>query len=185
MKRVGHLFDVILQRENLRLAFFKACRGKRDRPEVSRFGRDLDRHLEEMAAQLSEGTFPVGRCSQFLIHDPKERIITAPCFAERVLHHAVMNVCEPILDRWLIPDSYACRSGKERAGEPEQQPGLPPCPSSAGTADVLPDGTDRCPALACARRMDKDDRSVLVTHAKAPGDHDGSRRRSRSIWCQS
>ena len=56
--------------------------------------------------------FPVGRFSQFVIHDPKERIITAPCFAERVLHHAVMNVCEPKFEQWLINDTYACRVGR-------------------------------------------------------------------------
>jgi hypothetical protein len=114
MKRAGRLFDLILDRENLRLAFFKACRGKRGRPEVYRFAAELDLRLDNMAAQLSQGTFPVGRCFQFVIHDPKERIITAPCFPERVLHHAIMNVCEPFLERWLIDDTYACRVGRGR-----------------------------------------------------------------------
>lgn len=41
-------------------------------------------------------------------------MITAPCFDERVLHHAIMNLCEPILDRWLIDDTFACRNGKGR-----------------------------------------------------------------------
>jgi hypothetical protein len=49
-----------------------------------------------------------------VIFDPKERIITAPCFGERILHHAIMNVCEPHFERWLIHDSYACRRGKGR-----------------------------------------------------------------------
>jgi hypothetical protein len=49
-----------------------------------------------------------------VIRDPKERIITAPCFEERVVHHAIMNVCEPILDRWLIDDTFACRVGRGR-----------------------------------------------------------------------
>lgn len=52
--------------------------------------------------------------NQFLIRDPKERVITAPCFDERVLHHAIMNLCEPVLDRWLIDDTFACRNGKGR-----------------------------------------------------------------------
>jgi hypothetical protein len=114
MKRVGRLFDAIVDRDNLRLGFLKACRGKRDRHVVYRFARGLERRLAEMADKLRQGTFPLGRCTQFLIHDPKERIITAPYFGERVLHHAIMNVCEPILDRWLIPDSYACRQGRGR-----------------------------------------------------------------------
>jgi retron-type reverse transcriptase len=60
------------------------------------------------------GTYPLGRCQQFIVPDPKERIITAPCFAERVLHQGIMNVCGPILDRWLIDDTYACRVGRGR-----------------------------------------------------------------------
>lgn len=114
MRRAGHLFEQILDRDNLRLAFHKALRGKRSRADARAFGQDLDRRLEEMAAQLQAGTFPVGRFSQFVVHDPKERIITAPCFAERVLHHAITNVCEPLLDRWLIADTFACRKGKGR-----------------------------------------------------------------------
>ena len=49
-----------------------------------------------------------------MIFDPKERLITAPCFEERVVHHAIMNVVEPHLDRWLIDDTFACRKGKGR-----------------------------------------------------------------------
>lgn len=114
MKRVGHLFDQIPDRDNLRLAFHKALRGKRSRGDAREFARNLDGNLDDLAAGLRAGTVPGGRFQQFVIHDPKERIITAPCFAERVLHHAIMNVCEPHLERWLIPDTYACRRGKGR-----------------------------------------------------------------------
>jgi retron-type reverse transcriptase len=101
-------------RDNLRLAVSKAVRGKRDRPEARAFLGDLDRNLADLAAALRAGTFPLGRYRQFLIFDPKERVISAPCFPERVLHHAVMNVCEPAFERWLIADTFACRVGKGR-----------------------------------------------------------------------
>jgi hypothetical protein len=67
-----------------------------------------------MRDELLRGTYSLGRFRQFVIHDPKERIITAPCFPERVLHHGVMNVCEPVFERWLIDDTYACRRGRGR-----------------------------------------------------------------------
>jgi RNA-directed DNA polymerase len=114
MKRIGNLFESVLERENLRLAVARAMRGKRHRPEVQEFVHDLDRRLEDMARQLRDGTFPVGRYRQFLRFDPKERVITAPCFAERVLHHALINVCEPAFERWLIADTFACRTGQGR-----------------------------------------------------------------------
>jgi hypothetical protein len=108
------LFDAVLERENLRKAVHLALKGKRDRADARAWLARLDANLDRMRTQLADGTLPVGRFRQFVIYDPKERIITAPCFEERVLHHALMNVCEPHLERWLIFDSYACRRGKGR-----------------------------------------------------------------------
>lgn len=114
MRRTAKLFDRIHEPENLRLAFHKAARGRRGQAVVRQFAAGLDDRILEMAKAICEGTFPVGRFHQFLIRDPKERVITAPCFDERVLHHAIMNLCEPVLDRWLIDDTFACRVGKGR-----------------------------------------------------------------------
>ena len=114
MRRAANLFDQIHEHENLRLAFHKAARGRRGQAVVKQFAVGLDDRISELATGIRDGTFPIGRFQQFLIRDPKERVITAPCFDERVLHHAIMNLCEPILDRWLIDDTFACRSGKGR-----------------------------------------------------------------------
>lgn len=114
MRRTGDLWHRILERENLRLAVVRALQGKRDRQDAREFAAQLDTRLATMAAQLRAGTFPVGRYHQFVVHDPKERIITAPRFVERVLHHAMINVCEGVFERWLIADTYACRRGKGR-----------------------------------------------------------------------
>ena len=114
MRRTGHLFEQIVARDNLREAFQRAARGKRSHAEVRQFAEHLDDHLRRMSAGLLAGTIPLGRFHQFVIRDPKERVITAPCFEERVLHHAIMNVCEPVLDHWLIADTYACRIGRGR-----------------------------------------------------------------------
>lgn len=114
MPRATRLFERIVARENLRNALHGALRGKRDRAEARRFVGALDDNLDRMRRALLAGTFPVGRFRQFVIHDPKERIITAPCFEERVLHHALANVCDPVFERWLIHDTYACRKGRGR-----------------------------------------------------------------------
>ncbi len=114
MKRAGKLLERIVERDNLRSALHKALRGKRGRHEAVSFTANLDKNLSAMSDQLRHGTFDFGGFQQFVIHDPKERLISAPCFAERVAHHAIMNVCEPILDRWLIDDTYACRVGRGR-----------------------------------------------------------------------
>jgi retron-type reverse transcriptase len=114
MRRAAQLFDRIIEPDNLLRAFFRASRGKRGRAETREFAGALRARLKTMAEQVCEGTFRLGRSRQFVIHDPKRRIITAPCFEERVLHHAIMNVCEPVFERWLIHDTYACRVGKGR-----------------------------------------------------------------------
>lgn len=114
MKRIGKLWDSIVDRNNLRSAFLRAIRGKRDRWEARRFAANLDVQLQSLADDLCRGTISVGVCNQFVIYDPKERVITAPCFRERVLHHALLHVCEPVFERWLIADTFACRRGKGR-----------------------------------------------------------------------
>jgi len=114
MRRTGNRFEQIADRDNLRVALHKALRGKRDRREARDFAANLEANLRRIADAFSARTLPVGRFHQFVIHDPKERIITAPCFEERVIHHAIMNVCEPVFERWLIDDTYACRVGRGR-----------------------------------------------------------------------
>jgi RNA-directed DNA polymerase len=114
MRRAGNLFDRISEFENLRLAFHKAARGRRGQAVVRQFAASLDQRIATMSVAIAEGAFPIRRFRQFLIRDPKERVITAPCFDERVLHHAIMNICEPVMDRWLIDDTFACRTGKGR-----------------------------------------------------------------------
>jgi len=97
---------------NLMDAFGKAARGKRGRGDVEAYRAGLDREIERLRDGLLAGDLPVGRMRRFSIRDPKPRIIHAPSFRERVLHHALMNRMGPVLDRALVFDSYACRVGK-------------------------------------------------------------------------
>ena len=112
MKRAGNLFPRIVEMENMRLAAWKALRHKRARADARAFCANLDAELAALRGGLLRGDVPLGEVHEFTIHDPKERRIWAPCFRERVLHHALMNVLEPVLDGWLIDHTYACRRGK-------------------------------------------------------------------------
>ncbi len=114
MKRTGRLFDAILTRDNVREALHRALKGKRHQAEVRDWSSQLDTNIDRIIQQLRDQTFSFGRFHQFMIHDPKERLITAPCFEERVVHHAVIKIVEPHLERWLIDDSFACRKGLGR-----------------------------------------------------------------------
>ncbi|MDY0281861.1 MAG: RNA-directed DNA polymerase [Salinivirgaceae bacterium] len=57
-------------------------------------------------------TLTVGNYQYFTIYDPKKRLICAASFPERVLHHAIMNVCHPVFEKFQIFDSYATRPVK-------------------------------------------------------------------------
>lgn len=72
----------------------------------------LEENLLSIREQVLAGRPDVGRHRFFHVNDPKRRLICATPFPERVLHHAIMNVCEPALESVAIHDSYACRAGK-------------------------------------------------------------------------
>ena len=112
MKRAGQLLAHIAEPANLRLAFWKAAKGKRARADCRAFQERLDINLAELRSELLAGAIRVGDYRTFTVHDPKERTICAAAFRERVLHHALMNVCEPVLERAAVFDSYACRRGR-------------------------------------------------------------------------
>lgn len=112
MRRTGNLFEKIVEMENLRLAFWKARQGKNGKEEVLRFRADLDGELTRLQEELMDGSWRPGDFHVFEIRDPKVRTICAAPFRDRVLHHALMNVCEPVFERYQIYDSYACRKGK-------------------------------------------------------------------------
>jgi RNA-directed DNA polymerase len=62
--------------------------------------------------QLSTGELQLGGYHYFKIYDPKERMICAAPFSQRVLHHAIMNVCHDVFESKQIYHSYATRPGK-------------------------------------------------------------------------
>lgn len=112
MKRVGNLMPQIASLENLELAFWKAQRGKGSKPEVWTFRQNLNAELKSLQAELYAADLQVGNYHYFKVFDPKERLICACSFREKVLHHALINVTLPYFERYQIYDSYACRQGK-------------------------------------------------------------------------
>jgi len=112
MKRAGNLYSQIWLYENLCSAFLKAARGKNDRPDVIEFRRNFSFNIRKIQEELRQEQVDIGHYRFFKVRDPKIRQICAAAFPERVLHHAIMNICEPVLDRYAIHDSYACRKGK-------------------------------------------------------------------------
>ena len=105
------LADVV-ELGNLAGAFALAARGRRHRSDVLAFEADLDRELGRLRRGILERSLTVGEFQRFCVWDPKRRVIHAPCFRERVLHHALMAVVGPALERTLVDDTFACRRGR-------------------------------------------------------------------------
>jgi RNA-directed DNA polymerase len=116
MKRAGGLLEGILRWDNLLLAFCRAERGLSEKYEADLYRLNLNDNLGFLRDGLEYGNFPFGEYHSFEVRDPKTRMIHAPAFRERVAQHAIFNICEPVLDRKLIEDSFACRTGKGTHG---------------------------------------------------------------------
>ena len=112
MNRHGNLWERVVSWKNLLLAARTARRGKRDRPAVQRFDFERESELLRIQGELTTGTYRPGQFSTHWIARPKPRLISAAPYRDRVVHHALMNVLEPILEGHFHPHSFACRKGK-------------------------------------------------------------------------
>lgn len=111
-RQFHHLYPHIVTFTNLWQAWKDAARGKRGSPAVAAFEYDLERNLLALQQELETQTWQPGAYFSFYILDPKRRLISAAPFRDRVVHHALCNVIEPLFERAFIGDSYANRLGK-------------------------------------------------------------------------
>lgn len=111
-KTHGGLWPRIASFGALHSAFLAASRGKRYMPEVLAFKFRLEENLLDILRRLGSGTWTPGPWSMFRVWEPKERVIHAPSFSDRVVHHALVGAVEPLFERRFIADSFACRRGK-------------------------------------------------------------------------
>jgi len=112
MKRYADLWPGLINWKNLLLAAKRARRGKRDRPVVQQFDFQLEWELLLLRSELEKGSYHPGPFRTHKIFRPKTRMISAAPYRDRVVHHAIMNVLEPILETHFYQHSYACRVRK-------------------------------------------------------------------------
>jgi hypothetical protein len=113
MKRYGDFFTKIVDMENLHEAYCKASKGKHWQRNVRTYDADPIPWLMKLKELLEQGAFHTASYTTKQIYEPKERTIyILPFYPDRIVHHAVMNVLEPVFDKLMIYDSYSCRKGK-------------------------------------------------------------------------
>lgn len=113
MRRHNNLFEKIVSIENLRLAFKNARKGKNWQHAVKEFRIDTEVKLLAIRESLINKTYRPSPYRVKQIYIPKTRdIYIAPFSPDRIIHHAIMNVLEPIWEKLFIYDSYACIKNK-------------------------------------------------------------------------
>ena len=111
-KRYRHLIEQITSTDNMTEAYRLTARGKRLTGGYLEFKEFGALNLGALALELASGTYVSGEPHEFWIADPKRRLISALPFRDRVAQQAVCLVVGPLLDRALLPRTYACRPGK-------------------------------------------------------------------------
>lgn len=113
MKRKGFLYQQISSLENLIEAEKKARKGKSNQYGVQVFDKNADQLLTDLYEILENGDYKTSQYTTFKVFEPKERLVfRLPYYPDRIVHHAIMNVMEPIFFSLFTADTYSCIKGR-------------------------------------------------------------------------
>jgi RNA-directed DNA polymerase len=113
MKRKGNLFHKITSKENLLASELKARRGKAYQYGVRIFDKNKEYNINQLHEMLISKKYITSEYTTFTVYEPKERLVyRLPYFPDRITHHAIMNVMEPLFTKWFTNDSYSSIKGK-------------------------------------------------------------------------
>lgn len=111
MKRSGSLWQQVTSWRNIHDAYRAAARGKLGRSDVAAYTCALEGELAKLRRELLTATYRPGPYTTFHVRDPKPRVISAAPFRDRVVHHCLTRVIEPIFERRFSSRSFASRKG--------------------------------------------------------------------------
>ncbi len=113
MKRIGNIYEQVISIENLYAADAIAQRGKSKQPAVIKHMENQDANIWQLHNMLRDKTYRTSPYKVFKVLDPKEReVYRLPFFPDRIVHHAIMRVLEPMFVAAFTTDTYSCIKGK-------------------------------------------------------------------------
>lgn len=113
MKRYSNLWEKVISVENLKLADEKARRGKLNTYGVKFHDKNREANIQALHEALLTKTFRTSPYQVFTIYEPKERVIfRLPYYPDRIVHHAIMNILEPIWTKTFTANTYSCIKGR-------------------------------------------------------------------------
>lgn len=110
-RRHGNLIEQIASMDNLRAAYERTARGKRETWGYLEFKEFAELNLRRMHERLLDGDWQQGDYREFWVHEPKARLISALDFTDRLAQHALVAVIGPLFEAGFLPYSFACRKG--------------------------------------------------------------------------
>jgi len=113
MKRINNLYERICSIENIQLADSLARKGKLKQPGVILHDQNRDGNIQKLLEMLTNKNYKTSEYTTFTIWEPKERLIfRLPYYPDRIIHHAIMNILEPVFISTFTADTYSCIKGK-------------------------------------------------------------------------
>lgn len=111
-KKHKNLFEKIIHIDNLRDAYHKTSKGKRQTSGYLKFKEFSESNLKDIQEELRTGTYQLGPYRCFMVYEPKPREIKSLSFKDRLVQHALCNIISPIMEATLLPYTFACRKDK-------------------------------------------------------------------------
>lgn len=113
MKRIGNIFEKLIEFDNFVLADHNARKNKKHYKEIKNHDKNKEQNLLLLQETVKNLTYKTSDYFVFKIYEPKEReIYKLPYYPDRIMHHALMNCLESIWEKIFIYSSYACRKNK-------------------------------------------------------------------------
>jgi retron-type reverse transcriptase len=112
MKSYKNIYNNVWDFKNILKSYYLARKRKNKKTYVIDFEWNLERELLKIQKELQEKTYQPGSYKNFYVSDPKKRLVYVASFKDRIVHHVLCNVIEPIFDKGFIYDNYACRKNK-------------------------------------------------------------------------
>lgn len=154
MKRINNLYQTIASIENLRLADVNASKHKSKKQDVINHFENREQNLFKLQNMFLDKTYQTSTYSTFPIYEPKERLIfRLPFFPDRIAHHAIMNIMQPIFISTFTADTYSCIPGK----------GIHPAATAIKKALRDVSGTEYCLKIDIKKFYPNVDHAILKT----------------------
>lgn len=112
MKTYNNLYDKLCSKSSIWKAYLKARKGKSKNLSVVEFDKNALEEINNLREELISGAYAPLPLRRFVIRDPKTRVIHASAFRDRIVHHLIVGILEPIYEPIFIYDSYASRKDK-------------------------------------------------------------------------